>query len=112
MWAHQKRTRGARIGTTTWAAVEGRAMPIRSTRRTASAGLLTGVLVVLFGAALASAAPASAADRPPRPPPRPRPPPPPRRPRHARAELPPGRSRRRGGRRNVALFGAAGDHPD
>jgi hypothetical protein len=67
MWAHRKRTRGARIGTTTWAAVEGRATPIRSTRRTASAGLLTGVLVVLFGAALATAGPAAAVDDPTRP---------------------------------------------
>jgi hypothetical protein len=67
MWAHQKRTRGARIGTTQWAAVAGRATPTSTSRRAASAGLLAGLLVVAFGAALATAAPAAAIDDPTRP---------------------------------------------
>ncbi len=67
MWAHQKRTRGARIGTTQWAAVARRSTPTSTSRRAASAGLLTGLLAVLFGAALATAAPAAAIDDPTRP---------------------------------------------
>ena len=67
MWAHQKRTRGVRIGTTQWAAVARRSTPTSTSRRAASAGLLTGLLAVLFGAALATAAPAAAIDDPTRP---------------------------------------------
>ena len=67
MWAHQKRTRGACIGTTQWAAVAHRSTPTSTSRRAASAGLLTGLLAVLFGAALATAAPAAAVDDPSRP---------------------------------------------
>jgi hypothetical protein len=67
MGAHWHSNGGARISTTSWGAVQTRAGTTRSFRTALSAGLVTGFAAVLFGAALATAAPAAAADDPTRP---------------------------------------------
>jgi hypothetical protein len=60
MGAHQHSNGGARISTTQSGAAEHDAAPARTTRPTLSAGVLTGVIALLLGAALATAAPAAA----------------------------------------------------
>jgi hypothetical protein len=67
MGVHRYRNGGARISTTLWGAAEFRASPTGTTRTALSAGLLTGFVAVLLGAALATAAPAAAIDDPSRP---------------------------------------------
>ena len=67
MKSHTHSTGGARISTTPWGAVENRATPTRSSRTAVSAGLVAGLLTVLFGVAVATAAPAAAIDDPTRP---------------------------------------------
>jgi hypothetical protein len=67
MSAHKHRNGGARISTTPWSAVENRTTPTRTSRPSLSAGFVTGFVAVLFGVALAAAAPAAAADDPTRP---------------------------------------------
>src|SRR4051794_29692741 len=67
MSAHKHRNGGARISTTPWGAVENRATPTRSFRLSLSVGLVPGFVAVLFGVALAAAAPAAAAQDPTRP---------------------------------------------
>src|SRR3954470_11117621 len=67
MSGHKHRNGGARISTTPWGAVENRATPTRKVRPSLAAGFVTGFVAVLFGAALATAAPAAAADDPSRP---------------------------------------------
>lgn len=62
MSAHKHRNGGARIGTTPCGVVENRATPTRTLRPFLTAGIVTGFVALLFGAALASAAPAAAAD--------------------------------------------------
>jgi hypothetical protein len=62
METHQNRNRGARISTTSSGVAMALATPTGTTRPAVSAGLLTGLLAVFFGAALATAAPAAAID--------------------------------------------------
>src|SRR4051812_36718729 len=67
MSGHRHRNGGARISTTPWSAVQHRAAATRSFRTASSAGLVASVSAVLFGIALATAAPAFAVDDPTRP---------------------------------------------
>jgi hypothetical protein len=67
MSAHKQRNGGARISTTPWGAAGHRAATPSTFRAASSAGLVTGFVAVLFGLALATAAPASAANDPSRP---------------------------------------------
>jgi len=67
MKSHTHSTGGARITTTPWGAVENRTTSTRSSRTAVSAGLVAGLLTVLFGVAVAAAAPAAAIDDPTRP---------------------------------------------
>jgi hypothetical protein len=67
MSAHKHRNGGARISTTPWGAVEHRATPTSTFRPSVSAGLVASFVAVLFGVALATAAPAAAGDDPTRP---------------------------------------------
>ena len=67
MGAHWHSNGGARISTTSWGAAQTRARTTRFFRTALSAGLVTGFAAVLFGGALATAAPAAAADDPARP---------------------------------------------
>lgn len=67
MSGHKHRNGGARISTTPCGVVENRATPTRTLRSTLSAGSVAGFVAVLFGIALATAAPAAAADDPSRP---------------------------------------------
>jgi len=67
MSAHKHHVGGARISTTPCGTVENRAAPTRTLRPTLSAGFVSGFVAVLFGVALATAAPAAAADDPTRP---------------------------------------------